>query len=81
MISELLGILGVVMVLSGYFLLVAERLRESDSSYLGLNVLGSALILVSLARHFNLAATIMQAAWILISVAGALRRRRPAGGG
>lgn len=76
MIHQSLGIAGVLMVLGGYYLLVSERLRETDALYLGLNILGSALILVSLARDFNLPATVMQAAWIAITVAGALFRRR-----
>lgn len=74
MIHNLLGVAGVVMVLAGYFLLVSERLRERDVLYLGLNVLGSALILVSLAHSFNLPATVLQAAWIAITLAGTLFR-------
>lgn len=74
MIHQALGVAGVVMVLAGYYLLVSERLHETDALYLGLNILGSGLILVSLARNFNLPATIMQAAWIAITVAGALFR-------
>lgn len=76
MIQRLLGVAGVVMVLGGYYLLVSERLHETATLYLGLNILGSGLILVSLAHNFNLPATIMQAAWIAITVAGALFRRR-----
>jgi len=76
MIFDVLGVLGVVMVLGCFFALVAERMRESGPAYLALNILGSALILVSLARHFNLAATIMQGAWIAITLAGILFRRR-----
>ena len=75
MIQEVLGVAGVLMVLGAYFLLVAERLRETEPVYLALNVLGAALILVSLVQHFNLAATIMQAAWIAITLAGVLLRR------
>ncbi|MGH8427214.1 MAG: CBU_0592 family membrane protein [Gammaproteobacteria bacterium] len=75
MIQEALGVAGVLMVLSAYFLLVSERMRETGLAYLGLNILGSALILVSLAQHFNLAATVMQAAWIAITLAGIFLRR------
>lgn len=67
------------MVLAGYFLLVSERLRETGLVYLGLNIAGSALILDSLAYRFNLAATVMQAAWIAITVGSAVLRRRPEG--
>ncbi|MGH8128047.1 MAG: CBU_0592 family membrane protein [Gammaproteobacteria bacterium] len=76
MIYEVLGVIGVILVLGAFFTLVSERMRESDPAYLGLNILGSALILVSLAHHFNLAATIMQAAWIAITLVGTLFRRR-----
>lgn len=77
MIHTALGIIGALMILSGYFLLISERMRETAPTYLGLNILGAALILVSLAQQFNLAATIMQAAWIVITIAGALLRPRP----
>lgn len=75
MIYELLGVAGVLMVLGMYFLLVSERVRESGPGYVGANILGSALILVSLAHRFNLAATVMQAAWIAITLVGVLCRR------
>lgn len=76
MIFDALGVLGVVMVLGCFFALVSERMRENGAAYLALNILGSALILVSLAHNFNLAATIMQGAWIAITLAGMLFRRR-----
>lgn len=75
MIHQALGVLGVLMLLGAYFLLVSERMRETEPAYIGLNILGSALILFSLARDFNLAATIMQAAWIGVTLIGALLRR------
>lgn len=77
MIPDVLGVVGVLMVLGAYFLLVSERVRETGPLYTGANILGSALILVSLARHFNLAATVMQAAWIAITLIGILFRRSP----
>lgn len=75
MIHQALGVLGVLMLLGAYFLLVTERMRETEPAYIGLNILGSALILFSLAHHFNLAATIMQAAWITITLIGVLMRQ------
>ncbi len=76
MIFDVLGIVGVLMVLCAYFLLVSERIRETGPAYLGANILGSSLILVSLAHHFNLAATVMQSAWIAITLIGVLFRKR-----
>lgn len=75
MIYDVLGVAGVVIVLAAYFLLVAERMRENGVTYLGANILGSALILVSLAHHFNLAATVMQASWIAITLIGLFFRK------
>lgn len=76
MIFDVLGVVGVLMVLCAYFLLVAERMREAGPVYIGANILGSSLILVSLSHHFNLAATVMQAAWIGITLVGVLLRKR-----
>lgn len=75
MIYDATGVAGVVLVLGAYFLLIAGRLQETDTVYLGVNILGSALILASLGHRFNLAATVLQAAWIAITLGGALRRR------
>lgn len=75
MIYDALGVLGVLMVLGAFFLLVSERVRETGPYYVGANILGSALILVSLAHDFNLAATVMQASWIAITLVGVLFRR------
>jgi len=75
-IYDVLGVAGVLMVLGAYFLLVTERMRETGRAYVGVNILGSSLILVSLAHHFNLAATVMQAAWIAITLVGVLFRKR-----
>ncbi len=76
MIQQALGIVGVLMLLGAYFLLVSEKMRESEPAYIGFNILGSVLILISLTRDFNLAATLMQTCWIAITLAGALLRRR-----
>lgn len=76
MIFDALGVAGVLMVLGAYFLLVAENVRETGPAYIGANILGSSLILVSLAHHFNLAATVTQAAWIAITLVGVLFRKR-----
>ncbi|MGH8225991.1 MAG: CBU_0592 family membrane protein [Gammaproteobacteria bacterium] len=76
MIHQVLGVIGVLMLLSAYFLLVTERMRAQEPAYIALNILGSALILVSLAYDFNLAATLMQACWIAVTLVGALLHRR-----
>ena len=76
MIYDVLGVVGVLMVLGAYFLLVAERVRETGPAYIGANILGSGPLLVSPSHRFNLAATVMQAAWIAITLVGVLFRKR-----
>ena len=76
MIYDVLGVAGVVMVLAAYFLLVTERVRETGPAYLGANILGSSLIWVSLAHHYNRPETVMQAAGIAITLVGVLFRKR-----
>jgi len=74
--ADLVGTLGVGLVLIAYAMLQAGRLGPRDISYLWLNMLGSALILVSLYYAFNLASAIIQVCWIAISLYGLLRRPR-----
>lgn len=72
-LSNLLGMIGVLMVLSAYFLLNLNRLSAKHLTYLLLNGIGSSLILISLWFHWNLASVMIEAAWILISLLGIYR--------
>lgn len=72
--ADVVGTLGVALVLLAYALLQMGRIGPRDRAYLWLNMLGSALILVSLYYAFNLASAIIQVSWIAISLYGLLRR-------
>ena len=74
-LHDFLGIVGVVMVLVAYMMLQIEKLSPTSALYSGVNGLGAALILISLAYDFNLSAVVMEGAWLLISVYGLVRRR------
>lgn len=76
---DIIGTLGVALVLICYLWLQTGRLRAEQLSYSVANGLGALLILVSLAVDFNLSAFLMEAAWLVISLYGILRwLRRPA---
>ena len=79
---DLLGNIGVVMILGTYLLVQADRLDVRRISYSVLNGVGAGLILVSLVFEFNLSAFVIELAWVLISCYGVLRRLRlgPPGG-
>ena len=70
---DLLGNVGVIMVLVSYLLLQLQRLSATGPPYLLANGLGALLILISLVNEFNLSAFVIEAAWLLISVYGLIR--------
>ena len=75
---DVVGSLGVLLVLLSYLLLQLRRLDPASLAYSAANGLGAFLILVSLWFDFNLPAFLIEAAWFLISLYGIgawLRRR------
>ena len=76
--ADIAGLVGVGAILSAYALLQSGRLAVRAPIYSALNLVGSALILVSLAVDFNLPSAIIEGAWAVVSLYGlvvALRRR------
>ena len=76
---DLIGIIGVALVLAAYLLLQLERMQASDPLYSIGNGLGAFLILFSLMNEFNFSAFVIESAWLLISGYGLIRclkRRR-----
>jgi hypothetical protein len=72
-LPDLVGMVGVLLLLLAYFLLQTGRLSREILSYSLLNALGSFLILVSLYFDFNLPSAVIELFWLLISIYGVLR--------
>ena len=70
---DLAGNVGVVLMVLGYLLLQAEKLRSSDLSYSLINGVGALLVLISLLYRFNLSAFLVEAFWLLISIYGLIK--------
>lgn len=70
---DLAGNVGVVLMVLGYLLLQAERVRSSDLSYSLMNGIGALLVVVSLLYRFNLSAFLVEAFWLLISIFGLIK--------
>ncbi len=70
---DLVGILGVVLILSTYLLLQLGKMQATRASYSIANGLGAFFILISLVNEFNLSAFVVELAWLLISVYGLIR--------
>jgi hypothetical protein len=77
---DVVGLVGVAIILVAYALATTGRLDPKRAPSLALNFAGSSLILLSLAQAFNLSAALVEGAWALIALAGlgrlALRRLR-----
>jgi hypothetical protein len=70
---DLVGNMGVLLMVIAYLLLQLEKLSSSALSYLLLNTVGAILVIISLMFRFNLSAFLMEAFWLLISLYGLAR--------
>ena len=61
------------MILAAYAGAQARRLDPLKALSLAMNLVGACLILLSLSRHFNLAAFLMEAAWAVVAALGLIR--------
>ena len=78
---SLVRYLGAALVMLGYFLNQRGRLPSEDWRFPAMNLLGSALVLVSLLCHPNLPSVVIEVFWSSISIYGIrknLRTRREA---
>lgn len=71
--SNLVGIVGVALVLYAYFMLQISKMLQTSVIFSLLNFLGSVFILISLYYHWNLASGIIEVAWLMISLYGLIR--------
>src|SRR4029078_427103 len=70
---DLVGNIGVVILMVTYLLLQLNRIRSDDLMYSLLNAVGASFIIVSLLVNFNLSALLMEVFWVLISFLGIYR--------
>lgn len=67
---DILGTLGVAVIIITYILLQLERIRSEHLTYSLLNAAGASLILISLYFSFNFPSFIVEFFWLLISLFG-----------
>lgn len=67
---DILGTLGVAVIIFTYVLLQLERLRSEHLLYSLLNAVGALFILVSLYYSFNFPSFIVEFFWLLFSLFG-----------
>ncbi len=69
-IHDVIGLIGVFLILVSYILLQLERIKAKSLSYSVINLVGAILILYSLFYNWNLASVIIETFWIIISIFG-----------
>jgi hypothetical protein len=67
---DILGSLGVAIIILTYVLLQIERVRSDQLIYSLLNAIGALLILVSLYFDYNFPSVVVEFFWLVISVFG-----------
>jgi predicted membrane protein len=77
-ITDAIGMLGTILIVTAYFLLQLERTDPKGLSYNIINLVGAACLLLSLCFSFNLASFVIEIFWITASLIGLWRywRRR-----
>jgi len=70
---DLIGNVGVVVLMITYLMLQLNKLSSDGLAYSLLNAIGASLIIVSLVFDFNLSALLMEVFWVLISLIGIYR--------
>lgn len=73
---DLIGNIGVVIIVVAYLMLQLEKLESTDLAYSVMNAVGASLIVASLIVDFNLSALLMEVFWVLISFIGIGRHLR-----
>ena len=82
-LDEIVGLAGAALILGAYGGVQLKKLDPHRPAALLLNLIGASLVLVSLAYEFNLAAALLEGAWVLIALWGLFdwwrgrSRRRP----
>jgi hypothetical protein len=67
---DILGTLGVAVIILTYAMLQLGRIRSEHVLYSILNAVGASLILISLYFDFNFPSVVVEAFWLLISIFG-----------
>lgn len=72
-LSDLIGIIGVILIIIAYMLLQLEKMDPKELGFSLLNAIGGLLIIISLLYNWNVASFLMEAIWVIISLYGVLK--------
>jgi hypothetical protein len=72
-ISDIVGMIGVMLIIVSFLLLQTEKLKPDSTLYLNFNLLGSLSLLFSLYFNWNLASVVIECLWLIITAYGIVR--------
>lgn len=73
---QIIGIAGFLSYMVGFAGLQFGYLDGNGATFAWSNIIGAAFVLISLTHAFNLASAMIQISWIVIGLAGLLRKAR-----
>lgn len=71
-LANIIGFLGSGLIVAAYLYLTLVK-RMNAYLYNGLNLVGAALLLISLTVHYNLPTIILEVVWITVALIGLVR--------
>jgi len=71
---QYVGILGTCVYIANYASLQIGKIDGNGLAYVSLNLTAASCVLFSLLHAFNLASALIQASWVIISLAGLFRK-------
>lgn len=71
--ADYVGLSGVSLLLTAYFLLNTGKVSSRSLKYQFCNLIGAVFIFYSLMFHFNLSSVVIEVCWIIISLIGIYR--------
>lgn len=72
--TDLIGVAGFLLYTSNYLCLQLGRIDGNGMYYPCINVVSASCVLISMVSSFNLASTLIQCTWIVVSLIGITRR-------
>jgi len=75
-IAQAIGVVGMICVVYAYLAIEKGWLDRDQKRYYMINLIGAALLTISLMFKFNLGSFLIEMFWIWISIEGLMRIRR-----
>ncbi|HEY4064654.1 MAG TPA: hypothetical protein VGM30_22265 [Puia sp.] len=76
MIIDIIGWIGSVMVVLAYTLNMFKRMEPDSVAYYGLNIVGSACLIVNTLYHHAIPSAVVNVIWVFIALVALVRKKR-----